>query len=298
MAPAPSAAQPREWISPQGQLNRLFEYNVQSIAYPISTIISSEQLGRVKEIPEVAGIIFQYTLEALSPNLTNWYTSLQRIGALPDKVPALPWNMPQILDSKCPIRSDERKPDGTHYKLSDTHSLYLILPGSPNELETRVRAYGSQALNDQGGRLYPNNNPLQFRFFGGESRREYGDVRSREYQWVLISNDVLPKSRKKSYQKQAQKVAELSKKAFVNYEVPSLYAVVAVHFLHRVATGGIFQGEANAQNGNLYTYTRVKETIHNYHLIVGSFSLPLPGVSVSGYDFDLEQIGIVALRKF
>jgi hypothetical protein len=295
MAPAPPAAQPRELITPQEQLNRLLKYQAQPIADPISTIISSEELGRVKDIPQVADIIFQYAVD-LSPKLTNWHTSLQRIGALPNKVPPLPCDILQILDSKCPIRSDERKPDGTHYKLSDTHLLYLIPPGTLNELEARVRAYGSQALNDQGGRLYPIGNPLQFRFFADVTRWEHGNVRSHEYQWILISNDVLPGSRNKPYQEQAQRVAELNRKARTNYEVPSLYAAAAAYFLHKVATGESLYEEGNEQNRNIHTYTRVKETVQNCPLVIGG-SAP-SGVNIFYYLYDDEFLGIAALRKF
>jgi hypothetical protein len=299
--PAPSAAQPqpREWITPQAQLDRLLKSNAQPIAYPVSqasicpdTYNQGTKLG-------IANIISQYAVEALSPKLTNWHTALQRMNALPDKVPALPWNMPQILDGKCPIRGDEKKPDGTHYKLSHTHLLYLIPPMSLNELEARVRTYGKQALNNQGKKLYPDQNPLQFRYFWDAARQEHGDIPSNEYQWILISNDVLPESRNRSYQEQAQKVAALSKKAFVNYEVPSLYAAAAACFLHKVATGESLYQAGNEQNGNIHTCTRVKETTQNYRLVIGS---PAPsGVSVHccSYGYDVrENIDVTPLRKF
>src|SRR5665213_1469205 len=161
--PASSAVQRREWITPQGQLDRLLKHNSQSIAYPISTsAISSPGLGQIEELPHIAGIISEYAMEALGPELTDWHTALKRRGALPGRIPALPRNMPQILGSKCPIYGDQKKPDGTHYRYRDTWSLSLKTPETVNELEANVRAYGAQALNAQGERLYPNANPLQF----------------------------------------------------------------------------------------------------------------------------------------
>jgi hypothetical protein len=289
----------REWITPEEQLNRLFNYNAQFITYPILTsAISSPGLGGTKAIPGIANIIAQYAQDALSPKFRNWYTALQLIGDLPDSIPALPRNMPQILNSNCPIRVGEKKPDGTPYQLGDTHLLYLIPPGTLNELEARVRAYGERALNDRGERLYPNENPLKFPYFVDSARKKYGDVRSNEYQWILIPNEVLPKSRNKSYLEQAHMVSELSAKALANYEVPSLYAAAAAYFLHQVATKESLYEAGNEQNGKINTLTRVEDTDKNHHLVVGSTPRGLHVTDYYPSEYKRKHVGIVPLRRF
>jgi hypothetical protein len=145
---------------------------------------------------DVLGIVACYDA-TLPPALTHWHTALKRLGLDQERVSPLPWHMPQILKSKCPLpkkEGKELKPDGTPWTVGDTHVLYWVPAGSVNELEARVSAYGREALNAAGGRLYPNENPLQCRFFWPRARREYGDV-AHEGEWILISKEVLEGSR-------------------------------------------------------------------------------------------------------
>ncbi len=240
--------------------------------------------GSETQVPSLTDIVVERLVEPspLPPILTNWYTALERIQALPDEIPALPRNIHQILGSNCPIHSNKR--------IGETHSLYLIPPGTLNGLEECVSAYGQT--------LYPNENPLKFRYFWDAARQEHANVQFNEHQWVLISNDVLPGSRNQSYEKQAQMVADLSANSFTNYQVPSLREASAAIFLHKVATGESLYQAGNEQNGVVYTYTRVKEITQNWHLIVGG-SAP-SGVRVLRHSSAcvVEYIGVAALQKF
>jgi hypothetical protein len=237
-------------------------------------------------------LIVQAATRSINPilaPLTHWYTALELLGALPDTIPALPSNIGEILKGKCPIYQDQLKPDGSSYQVSDTHSLYLIPAGTLTELESLVSAYGQQTL-------HANPNPFQFLYFCGGAR-EAANVRLKEHQWVLISNDVLPGSRCESYPRQAQMVADLSAKSLVNYEVPSLREAVGAIFLHKVATGESLYQAGNEQNNHLYTYTRLLETTEGWHLVVGG-SAPSGVVGYYRCGFDEADIGIAALRKF
>jgi hypothetical protein len=260
-------------------LDTIIEKATQFILKPVTTE------GPEKPVPSLTDIALRHLVgpDPLPPICTNWYTALKAIDALPDKIPVLPRDIHQILGSKCPIYSNKR--------ISETHSLYLIPPGTVNELEARVSTYGQQ--------LYSNDeNPLRFRHFFDATRQEHGNIQFHEYEWILISNDVLPGSRDQPLQKQAQMVADLSAKSFTDYQVPTLREAVASIFLHKIATGKSLYQAANKQNGSRYTYTRIKETSHGRHLIVGG-SAP-SGVFVSGgYSYgDYEDIGVAALRKF
>ena len=298
-------------VTPQEQLRRLVD-----IAVRESVDTSQETLGqRPDDVVQIIQSATQCILKPIVSNgsedsfprladlaadkvvkrhpllapLTHWYTALKLLDALPDTIPALPSNIDEILNGKCPIYKGLRKPDGTSYKVSDTHSLYLIPSGTLQELESRVKAYGEQTL-------HANPNPLQFRYFWDAAYQEHADVRFEEHQWILISNDVLSESRNQSYQQQTQLVANLSAKSLLHYEVPSLREAVGAIFLHKVATGESLYQEGNEQNNGLYTYTRVPEITLGYHLIVGGFA-PF-GVAVCSFGNAAECVGVAALRKF
>ena len=251
-----------------------------------------------KRVPSLQELAVERLIDPkpLHPTLTNWYTALQYLG-YNEQVPALPHHMPMILNGKCPIQGQNLNPDGTAYKVSDTHVLYYIPPWSLNELEARIKAYGESALNDLGQKLYPHENPLQFRYFWDCARQQHGEVRSKG-EWVFISKGVLEGSRNQPYQKQVEMIQELSQKSFVNYEVPSLRAVVAAAFLHKVATRESLYQAGNKQNQDIDTYTRVQEALGNWGLNVGAFASD--GFYVSHYNRDMgnADIGILARRQF
>jgi len=169
--------------------------------------------------------------------------------------------------------------------------LYLI----PKELGT-LNHFESEILKPYGEANYEEN-PLQFRYFWDAARQEHADVPFEDSHWVLMSKDVLPESRNKSWTEQAALVDDLRKKAFVNYEVPSLREAFAVMMLHKVATEESLYQAGNEQNGYGYTFTRVKEATQGYRLAVGGFAPS--GVSVSNsFGYALEDDGVGALRKF
>lgn len=273
MAALNITAQPEqgEWITPEEQLRR---WNA-----PI--------LGQLSKTlpPELLQILGQYI--ALP---STWYTALQRIGMLPARIPALPDNIYEILNKKCPIHGDKLDSDGDPLKIWQTHSLYLIPAGTLDELEERVRAYGQAHLAEYGG-----DNPLKFRFFWTRARQQYGKTLFNEPLWVLMSNDILPESRKQSYEKHAEMVEELSKKAFLNYEVPSLRAALGVTFLHKVATGESILQAGNEQNNYSYTYTRINETTDQQHLVVGACDHS--GVNVVNFHHSYEYVGVSAFLR-
>jgi hypothetical protein len=187
----------------------------------------------------------------------------------------------RILNGICPIR-------GARCKVSDTHSLYLIPPGTVDALEARTSVYGQEHLAEYRGK-----NPLRFRDFLDLARREYGGTGSDELQWILTSNNVLEGSRNRPCEVQAQMIAELSARAFVHYKLPTLKEATAFAFLHKVATGA----DADFLQGDQTTYTRVQETIEvGRRLSVGG-STP-DGLRVDYSRFPRNALGVLALREF
>lgn len=269
----------REWITPREQLERVRESS------PVL-----EQFKAVLSAPRVLKIALAYTADPCIAAVSRAFEALRKIDMLPARIPALPRHIHHILNSKCPIRRHKAMPDETSLKVWQTHALYLIPPGTLNELEARISAYGREHLTEYGGA-----NPLRFSYFWSKARGEHGDTQFNEPHWMLISN-VLPGSRGKPYTEQVQVVEDLSAKSFTTYEVPSIKEAVAFALLHKIATGESVLREGNEQNGHCYTYTRVKETTEENHFVVGG-SAP-SGVHV--YEDDVyvsEGIGVVARRK-
>jgi hypothetical protein len=237
--------------------------------------------GHKNQVPSLFDLVIKRLVppSPLLAHLTNAIRALALLGMLPERIPALPDNIIEILNSRCSVFNDGRT-------VAETHTLMLIPGGlTLDEFEAKVRAYG--AAN------YRGDNPLQFRYFWDQARQEHGKVSLGEAHWVLITKDVIPGSRNRSYADQSDMVAHLGN----GYEVPKLGEAIAALFLHKIATRESLYTEGNEQNGDVYTDTRVKETTQNYHLVVGG-SAP-SGVDVSDIDgFAHGSIGVAALRKF
>ncbi len=235
------------------------------------------------EIPSLQDLAVAHLVE-LSPlpsSLTNWYTARKRLNNLPEKLPPLPENIYAILNEKCPIYGDQIKEDGTRPRVGETHFLQLICEedGSLNRFENVVKNYGKTHYTREG---YSLENPLQFRKFRRESREEHGDTPF-ETHWELITKDVIPGSRDKTYDEQVSIVAALAQKAFANYEIPLLSMVNSL-FLHKIAT-----------EDSLSICSHVQEITRDCHLFAGAFTLS--GLFVT-YRKNECDYGVGACRRF
>lgn len=271
------------WITPDEQLRRL-------------TLPVAEKIDKISGlIPGVADIVASYVPDS---KLTSWHTGLMLIERLPKKIPPLPRHIHQILNSPCPKKvCSKMKPDGTFYMIREKCTLMLV----PEELETLNKF--ERVVKIYGEKQYPENeNPLQFRFFWNRARQEHGDIPFEPTHWVLHTDDVLETSRDKSYQEQADLVHSLAQETFVDWEVPNLRDTIATTFLKKIATGESVYQEGNDQNGNIDTFTRVKEATHDRRLAAGHFAPA--GLSVSYYfdgssfDYHHFDVGVAALRRF
>jgi len=305
-----------ERITPQEQLNRLALSSLREVVCTkldslpdtlkesvveraVQLILKRSGVSDERAEPQILSLFDRTITQLLKVKplpscLTNWHTALKRLSVLPKKIPPLPKDIIGILESECPIHGDQNKPDGTPFLVKDTHVLYLI----PEELGT-LNHFESEILKPYGEEKYGDGdqNPLQFRFFWDAACQEHGDVPFEDSHWVLMSKDVLPESRSKSWMVQAALVDALAEKALVNYEAPSLREAFAVMMLHKVATGESLYQVGNNPNGYRYIYTRVKETTYGYRLAVGGFA-PSGVIVHSLYDCDFENCGVGALRKF
>jgi len=129
-----------------------------------------------------------------------------------------------------------------------------------------------------------------YRFIWPAIIQEQGDKSIDKSQWVLMTTDVLPGSRNKSCGEQQKIVADLAEKSLISYEVPETLESVACIFSQ------YFGSNIRLFGDNPCTYTRCKEKVQGYQLVVGGFTPA--GLRVSRYNYGNDYIGVAALRKF
>lgn len=265
------------WITPNEQLRQL--------AFP--EVERRTEVSRL--IPDLTDIVASYVLD---PKLTTWCTSLKLIKRLPKKIPPLPRDIHQILNSPCPRKiCSKKKPDGTFYTVGEKCTLTLVPEelGTINAFERDVRAYGEKQ--------YPENeNPLQFCYFMDDYRAVHENVLFGPTYWQLHTDSILERSRDKTYVTQAALVDDLARETLVDWQVPGLRDTIATIFLHKIGTGeSLFQIE-NDQDEEVHTYTRVKETARHYRLMIGSYAPSGVNVNYCPDIYD-ERIGVAARLK-
>lgn len=109
--------------------------------------------------------------------------------------------------------------------------------------------------------------------------------------WVLMTKDVLPGSRAKSYSEQQKIVADLAEKSLISYEVPEILES-AVCILSQY-----FGSNISLFSDNPCTYTRCKDNIISHQTVVGGFGPTGLRIDFDTF-YDENFIGVAALRKF
>ena len=204
-----------------------------------------------------------------------WERYFGQVGA----VPPLPADIAQILDSPCPFWAGN--------KVKETHLLVLV--------PERV---GGQALTlDYLGKLVQrpqgSGYGTQYRYYYDGVRQAAGDKGPDSSYWVLMTRDVLPGSRYKSYREQCQLVSDHAARTGLRwYGFPNALEASVVMLLHHVRSRERLYGD------NPWTYTRCRDKdIDGWPLIVGGFSSEGLHIDNCGHDSH-SRLGVAALRKF
>jgi hypothetical protein len=189
--------------------------------------------------------------------------------------PPLPANIDEILSSPCPFWGGKL--------VKDTHLLVLV-PATVNRRLFTLDLLGELIRSPQrGGRK------AKFEIYGNEVRRELGVQSPRSSYWVLMTRDVLPGSRDKTYDAQKAFVAE-----HAHYDVPYALEAATAILLHYARTGERLYTDAP------WTYTRCQEKVlgNEYPVVVGGFSsVGLDVCSYGSIDHGSYD-GMSCLRKF
>jgi hypothetical protein len=229
------------WITPEEQLKRLLPIDEIATAVPALAL-------------DVVTIIAKYA--ASDANLINWHEFLIKLKVFPAKLPALSEKIIEIFKEICPIYGGQKKDDGSFYTVGDTHTLTLISRelGTLNRFEYGILRPYAEAHFPKG------ENPFQCRYEMNISL-EHGDRAFGPTRWELHTA-VLPETFNQSYEQQVMSIESLSKKALVNYQIPSLHGSIAAFFHRKVATD-FYQAGDEAQQ-----FTRVKDRYNGRHQLL------------------------------
>ena len=198
-----------------------------------------------------------------------WATYLGDIGV----EPPLPPDIKAILSASCPFFLGK--------KVEETHVLVLI-PKTVNSKPLTLQTLGELVKNPLKG------TSTQYRnFYPGE----YKDLPTDSSYWVLMTRDVIPGSRNKSYTGQQKLLNGYIEKIQLPYEVsPILDATICI-FMEFLRSGKYLYGQDPC------TYTRCQKTWNEgYQLCVG-------GLASAGLHFlncysGSDLIGLGPRRKF
>ena len=112
--------------------------------------------------------------------------------------------------------------------------------------------------------------------------------------WAFMTNDVLPDSRNKSYAEQQALVVDFSRRAKATYEIPKALEAAVCIFSQYVSS----KPEARVRlfSDSPWTFTRCKESVQRYQVVVGGFAPA--GLNVRSDCYGNDTIGVAGLRKF
>jgi hypothetical protein len=203
----------------------------------------------------------------------------QYFGAV-SEAPRLPVDIDDILRSPCPFWPDR--------KVGDTHLLVLI-PSEVNGEPFTLNLLG-RLIKMPKGRGYR----TQYDLYDIDTQRVLGDCAPDRSYWVLMTREVLPASRSKTYKEQQSLIAEYACEVGMPYVMPYVLEAATVILANYV------RSNERLYPDNPWTYTRCQELVgqFNYPVVVGGFSST--GLRVyddDGYIFSAGIHGVAGLRR-
>lgn len=256
------------WITPEEQLMRLHLLFATQISNIVPMIIL-----------DVAKIIAQYEID---DSLTNWYTALKCLKVPLTKIPPLRLDIRQFLNRQCPIY-------GSSYKIKDTH-FFILVPKEYGDIDKfereMLRPYGQQEYGES------RDNPFQLRHFWDKARTQHGRTPFPDTCWGLMTKEKLPGSIYKTWEDKVALIEAINKKAFTDYETPTLQQILVTITTDMVATQK-HAGKLKRHYSRIST--QVQETTMKFHLVFSYTSL---GLRIDNYvSCDPDGTGITAFRK-
>ena len=190
-------------------------------------------------------------------------------------VPLLPSDIENTLNEDCPFWSGR--------KVRDTHLLVLVpekVDGNPltlNKCCSLLRRY------------FPDN-IFGYRDFDIDVKSEFGRSTPPSSHWVLLTRDIVPNSRGRTYEGCLSLISSHSVRPGICCRFPTLLEVSVAVLLHYLRTGERLLGD------NPVTYTYCYEiSSDGFPPIVGRFGSA--GLYIDDSDFDIPSRGVCCCHE-
>jgi hypothetical protein len=233
--------------------------------------LREELAAREQEIAQTSNAL----AVALRPRIfgeAEWKQYFGDVGS----APPLPSDMATILDGPCPFWPDQL--------VKDTHLLVLI-PATVGGVPFTLNRLGELIQHPSNG-----GHRTEYNFYDQRTKAQIGAESPPRSYWVLMTRDVLPDSRSKTYKAQKEMVARYASRVGLPYELPHALEAATAILMHHAREGERFFGN------DPLTYTRCQEVLDGFPVIVGGFSSG--GLVVNYYSHVRDSHGASCLRKF
>ncbi len=218
----------------------------------------------------------QPDLPPIAFGAAKWTTYFGHVGI----EPPLPADIYQILSAPCPFWPEKR--------VYETHLLILI-PATVNGRPFTLNSLSELIQKPHGG-----GKATRYNDYWDPIKKEYGNIAPAASYWMLITKDVIPESRSKTYDTQKQRLATYNQKSQLPYEIPHLLESATSILMEHVQSGTWLY------SNNPITYTRCQERVFYYPdwpLVVGGFAAG--GLDVRNFnDDEYGHDGVSGCRKF
>lgn len=269
-------------------------HEIESIQMPLSSKkqalkIAGDEIGKGASLDQVRRMIEEYKTEVDAiakqeerlrcdfPGFLlgkeEWDRCLGEVSQVP-----VPAGIRDVANSPCPITSDK--------KIWETHMLVLI-PDLVNGQPFTLNRLG-ELIKRKGCFFSKLNKEVGYDYMGPSVVAEHGNKPAGSPRFVLMTRDVLPESRHKSYIEQVVMVEALSKVSGATYEVPKALQAATCIYMNYLISGIRLYGDSP------WTYTRSQDESEGHSVIVGGFVSK--GLRVVNHVGDNRCNGIAALR--
>jgi energy-coupling factor transporter ATP-binding protein EcfA2 len=240
-------------------------------AWRQSKLTTQEKISQLEAQIEV--LLVPVSMPSLAFGAKEWKKYFGDVG----QEPSLPNNIEDILNAPCPFFRSK--------KVRDTHLLVLI-PASVDGVPFTLNLLGKMVQQPKNSR-----HKAEFGFNIAQVRTKIGENSPFCPYWLLMTRDVLEKSRGKAYSKQRELIKRYAKKTGLCYELPGVLEAATAILMHHARAGERLFGDSP------WTYTRCRELIEDkYPILVGGFDSL--GLAFSFYYFDISFYGVSCCRKF
>ncbi len=239
------------------------------------------------------------TLQAASTSLRTCVGALQQASRFPvfgaeewtkyfgevDVEPPLPGNIVSTLNSPCPFWPDRC--------VKDTHLLVLIpstVGGAPYNLNLLKALIETPRCGGHG---------TQYRYYDRDVQAGLGDPSPSHSYWILMTRDVLPNSRGKSYTVQKELIAVHARETGLPYVMAGALEAATVILSYYARSGD------RIYTNNPWTYTRCQDLVSitkhsggsKHPVIVGGQSSWGLGIAYYSNGCHGGRIGVAGLQK-